>query len=165
MKYYLIGLPGSGKSTIGRELAHDLNFKFVDTDRIIERKYGNISKIFKEKGESFFRDIETETLKSLMDLDNVVISCGGGIVEREINKSYMNGIVVYLDTSLKEINNRLANDTSRPLMATNSVMDLYKRRHQKYDNFKTFRVKNQIISKAIKDIKKESAKRCKKNKF
>ena len=42
MKYYLIGLPGSGKSTIGRELAHELNFKFVDTDRLIKKKYGNI---------------------------------------------------------------------------------------------------------------------------
>ena len=100
-----------------------------------------------------------------MDLDDVVISCGGGIVEREINKEYMNGIVVYLDASLKEINNRLTNDSSRPLMATNSVMDLYKRRHQKYDSFKSFRIKNQIISKAIKDIKKETLKRCKKNKF
>lgn len=165
MKYYLIGLPGSGKSTIGRELAHELNFKFVDTDRLIEKKYGNISKIFKEHGESYFRDIETETLKGLMNLDDVVISCGGGIVEREINKEYMNGIVVYLDASLKEINNRLTNDSSRPLMATNSVMDLYKRRHQKYDSFKSFRIKNQIISKAIKDIKKETLKRCKKNKF
>lgn len=165
MKYYLIGLPGSGKSTIGRELAHELNFKFVDTDRLIEKKYGNISKIFNEHGESYFRDIETETLKGLMDLDDVVISCGGGIVEREINKEYMNGIVVYLDASLKEINNRLTNDSSRPLMANNSVMDLYKRRHQKYDSFKSFRIKNQIISKAIKDIKKETLKRCKKNKF
>ncbi|MBS1477431.1 MAG: shikimate kinase [Acholeplasmatales bacterium] len=165
MKYYLIGLPGSGKSTIGRELAHELNFKFVDTDRLIEKKYGNISKIFNEHGESYFRDIETETLKGLMDLDDVVISCGGGIVEREINKEYMNGIVVYLDASLKEINSRLTNDSSRPLMATNSVMDLYKRRHQKYDSFKSFRIKNQIISKAIKDIKKETLKRCKKNKF
>ena len=165
MKYYLIGLPGSGKSTIGRELAHELKYKFIDTDRLIERKYGKISNIFKEHGEAYFRDIESETLKSLMELDNVVISCGGGIIEREINKSYMNGIVVYLDASLKEINNRLANDTSRPLMATNSVMDLYKRRHQKYDSFKTFRVKNQIISKAIKDIKKETSRLCKKNKF
>lgn len=165
MKYYLIGLPGSGKSTIGRELAHELKYKFIDTDKLIEGKYGNISNVFKEHGEAYFRDVESEILKSLMCLDNVVISCGGGIVEREINKSYMNGIIVYLDASLKEINNRLANDTSRPLMATNSVMDLYKRRHQKYDSFKTFRVKNQIISKAIKDIKKETSRLCKKNKF
>ena len=155
MKYYLIGLPGSGKSTIGRELAHELKYKFIDTDKLIEGKYGNISNIFKEHGEAYFRDVESEILKSLMCLDNVVISCGGGIVEREINKSYMNGIVVYLDASLKEINNRLAN----------AVMDLYKRRHQKYDSFKTFRVKNQIISKAIKDIKKETSRLCKKNKF
>lgn len=101
MKYYLIGLPGSGKSTIGRELAHELKYKFIDTDKLIEGKYGNISNIFKEHGEAYFRDVESEILKSLMCLDNVVISCGGGIVEREINKSYMNGIVVYLDASLK----------------------------------------------------------------
>lgn len=162
MKYYLIGLPGSGKSTIGRELAKNLKLKFIDTDRVIEKEYGNISTIFKEHGESYFRDIESKVLESLMPLDDVVISCGGGIVERDINKTYMNGLVVYLDTSLKEINNRLSNDTSRPLMANNSIMDLYKRRHQKYDEFKTFRIKGLIISKAINDIKKETNKRCKK---
>lgn len=47
MKYYLIGLPGSGKSTIGRELAHELKYKFIDTDKLIEGKYGNISNILK----------------------------------------------------------------------------------------------------------------------
>ena len=63
MKYYLIGLPGSGKSTIGRELAHELKYKFIDTDKLIEGKYGNISNVFKEHGEAYFRDVESEILK------------------------------------------------------------------------------------------------------
>ncbi len=166
MKYYFIGLPASGKSTIGRELAKDLKIEFIDTDKYIESKYGPIPNIFKEKGESYFRDIETKTLKELYDLDNVVISCGGGIVERDVNKEYMNGMVVFLDVSINEIKSRLGEDSasSRPLMATNSIMDLYHRRHTKYEEFKTFKVKNQIISKAIKEIKKETNRICKKKK-
>ncbi len=166
MKYYFIGLPASGKSTIGRELAKDLKIEFIDTDKYIESKYGPIPNIFKEKGESYFRDIETKTLKELYDLDNVVISCGGGIVERDVNKEYMNGMVVFLDASINEIKSRLGEDSasSRPLMATNSIMDLYHRRHTKYEEFKTFKVKNQIISKAIKEIKKETNRICKKKK-
>ena len=54
MKYYLIGLPGSGKSTIGRELAHELKYKFIDTDKLIEGKYGNISNIFKDNFDLIF---------------------------------------------------------------------------------------------------------------
>lgn len=164
MKYYFIGLPASGKSTIGRELAKDLKISFIDTDKYIEEKYGPIPVIFKEKGEAYFRDLETEALKELYELDNAVISCGGGIVERSINKEYMNGIVVFLDASLNEIKSRLGEDSasSRPLMATNTIMDLYHKRHTKYEEFKTIKIKNQIISKAIKEIKKETSKLCKK---
>ena len=87
MKYYLIGLPGSGKSTIGRELAHELKYKFIDTDKLIEGKYGSISNIFKEHGEAYFRDVESEILKSLMCLDNVVISWVEELLKEKLIKA------------------------------------------------------------------------------
>lgn len=159
MKYYLIGLPGCGKTTVGKELAKTLKVKFYDIDKMIKDEYGDIPSIFKEYGEDYFRQLETNMLKKLQGYDNCVISCGGGIVEREINKDLMNGIVIYLEVPLDEIKRRLGqNSASRPLMKTNSVEDLYERRKNKYLMFSTFSIKNQIISSSIKEIKKESKK-------
>lgn len=156
MKIYLIGLPASGKSTVGKELAKKIKYEFIDLDqKIVADNNQTIDEMF-EIGEDYFRDLETKTLISVIDLDNAVISCGGGIVERDINKSYMNGVVVYLDCPLSEINFRLNRDTqSRPLSKTNSIYDLYDRRALKYDSFKDFKVESKIVSKTVKEIRKE----------
>ncbi len=156
MKIYLIGLPASGKSTVGKELAKKIKYEFIDLDqKIVADNNQTIDEMF-EIGEDYFRDLETKTLISVKDLDNAVISCGGGIVERDINKSYMNGVVVYLDCPLSEINFRLNRDTqSRPLSKTNSIYDLYNRRALKYDSFKDFKVESKIVSKTVKEIRKE----------
>lgn len=156
MKIYLIGLPASGKSTVGKELAKKIKYEFIDLDqKIVADNNQTIDEMF-EIGEDYFRDLETKTLISVIDLDNAVISCGGGIVERDINKSYMNGVVVYLDCPLSEINFRLNRDTqSRPLSKTNSIYDLYNRRALKYDSFKDFKVESKIVSKTVKEIRKE----------
>ena len=156
MKIYLIGLPASGKSTVGKELAKKIKYEFIDLDqKIVADNNQTIDEMF-EIGEDYFRDLETKTLISVKDLDNAVISCGGGIVERDINKSYMNGVVVYLDCPLSEINFRLNRDTqSRPLSKTNSIYDLYDRRALKYDSFKDFKVESKIVSKTVKEIRKE----------
>lgn len=85
-KIALIGMMGSGKSTIGKKLADKLGYKFIDTDKLIEDNEGqSITKIFKNNGEDHFRVLETEALKKAVDLDSVVIATGGGIVEREEN--------------------------------------------------------------------------------
>jgi len=156
MKIYLIGLPASGKSTVGKELAKKIKYEFIDLDqKIVADNNQTIDEMF-EIGEDYFRDLETKTLISVKDLDNAVISCGGGIVERDINKSYMNGVVVYLDCPLSEIDFRLNRDTqSRPLSKTNSIYDLYNRRALKYDSFKDFKVESKIVSKTVKEIRKE----------
>ncbi len=155
MRIYLIGLPGSGKTTVGKELAKNLRFNFIDLDKeIVKRENMSIDEMF-NISETFFRDKETEALKSTTQYENTVISCGGGIVEREINKSYMQGIVVYLDTPLQEIDFRLKNDTtSRPVSKKMNIYELFSRRGQKYEDFKTFKVSSNIVSDTVKQIKR-----------
>jgi len=155
MRIYLIGLPGCGKTTVGKELAKSLKYEFIDLDKeIIKRENMSIDEMF-NISETFFRDKETEALKSTTQYENTVVSCGGGIVEREINKSYMQGIVVYLDTPLQEIEFRLKNDTtSRPVSKKMNIYELFSRRGEKYEDFKTFKVTSKIVSDTVKQIKR-----------
>lgn len=156
MKIYLIGLPASGKSTVGKELAEKIKYDFVDLDQlIVQTNNQTIDEMF-AISEDYFRDLETKALESLLNRDNIVVSCGGGIVEREINKTFMQGPVVYLDCSLKEIDFRLSRDTiSRPVSKRINIYDLYERRAAKYDKFKDFKVESKIVSKTVKDIRKD----------
>lgn len=164
MKYYLIGMPGSGKSTVGKELKKITKCELIDLDSYIEKKAGRkIQEIFKECGESYFRDLETEALKDLLDKDNLIVSCGGGIVVRSENKSLMNGIVVYLRVSLENLKIRLASENSqRPLMQTNTVEDLYQRRKELYEDFANIIISNNIVSKCAQEILKEAKNYAKK---
>ena len=81
----LIGMPGSGKSTIGKALAETLGKEFIDTDDMITSSYGVISVIFESEGESRFRDIETEQVKIASKMNGKVIATGGGAVLRKEN--------------------------------------------------------------------------------
>ena len=103
----LIGFMGSGKTTFGRWVSRRHDRKFYDTDEYIEKKQNTtISEIFATKGEEAFRDMETETVKELSDtLDNCVISVGGGLVLREVNRELLRklGTVVYLKASEEEL--------------------------------------------------------------
>ena len=86
----IMGLMGSGKSIIGKDLSKNLNLKFYDTDKEIELKTNKkISTIFKEEGESYFRDIEEKVCIEILTIDNCVISLGGGsIINKEIRKCF-----------------------------------------------------------------------------
>ena len=78
-KFFLIGYMGSGKSTVGEKLAAKLNYDFIDLDKLIESDYKQtIPEIFSTKGEKEFRAMEHNTLKRLLEKDNLVIACGGG---------------------------------------------------------------------------------------
>jgi shikimate kinase len=116
---YLVGMPGSGKSTLGQTLAMQLGYRFFDTDQLIESAVGQrTTQIFEESGEAVFRELETRTLAELAPMARMVVATGGGIVLRPENWSHLrNGVVLWLDPPLSVIGSRLAGDRSRPLLA------------------------------------------------
>ena len=115
-----IGLPGSGKSTIGRQLARNWGVEFVDSDLVLERRLGcSIKDYFAAHGEQAFRDAEAEVLADLARGQSAcVLSTGGGAVLRAENRAVLhaNTTVFYLQSSPEDIARRLRNDTSRPLL-------------------------------------------------
>lgn len=116
----LIGMMGAGKTTVGKKLSACLkDFSFIDMDSDIEKNQGvTISKIFQEHGESYFRDIETEFLKKYCAQENLVISTGGGIVERAVNIEIIkkNSVLFYLSAPAGELFERIKHSTHRPLL-------------------------------------------------
>lgn len=123
----LIGFMGSGKTSTGEVLAGKLGLRFQDTDLMIERKEkAAVSDIFTEKGEGYFRDMETELLLELKDkLVNTVLSAGGGLPLREENRTLLKelGLVVYLEVTAQEAVIRLNGDTTRPLLAEGNLKE------------------------------------------
>ena len=115
---FLIGMMGSGKSTVGPLLAEQLGYRFFDSDVLIERVADQaIADIFAEQGEEAFRDLETEVLGDLAAQTRSVIATGGGIVLRRQNWSYLHhGIVIWLDGSVELLESRLQEDEGRPLL-------------------------------------------------
>lgn len=111
LKVVLVGLPGSGKSTFGKQLASVLNFPFYDLDHMIESNYEKkISEIFNEFGEGRFREMESETLKMILNSkESFVLASGGGCPCFNDNMDLINdlSVSVYLDVPLDEISNRL----------------------------------------------------------
>jgi shikimate kinase len=115
----LIGLMGSGKSTIGRLVAHSLGFEFVDTDHLIsEAAHRNIPQIFAAEGEAGFRKRETEALRSLAGKQGHVIATGGGIVTVPENLPLLRqlGFVVWLNADPSTLYHRTAHSHDRPLL-------------------------------------------------
>ncbi|MDD0810328.1 shikimate kinase [Curvibacter sp. RS43] len=115
----LIGMPGSGKSTVGRQLARRLGLSFSDTDQVLESRLGcSIREFFEAQGESAFRDHEEQTLADCLAQGQGVISTGGGIVLRPGNRERLRAApcVIYLRASPEDIYRRLRHDTSRPLL-------------------------------------------------
>ncbi len=116
---YPIGMMGAGKSTIGKQLAQKLKYRFFDTDSAIETiAQKSIADIFATKGESYFRELETQVLAEFSLYTKCVIATGGGIVEKPFNWSYLrHGLVIWLDTERQILEKRLSLDNSRPLAA------------------------------------------------
>ncbi len=115
----LTGFMGTGKTEVGRLLARRLGYKFIDADSVIEEEQKiPITEIFKRFGEPYFRDIESNLIKRLSEMEGVVISTGGGAVLREENMNNLRkkGVIVCLMASPETIFERTKNDTSRPLL-------------------------------------------------
>lgn len=115
---YLIGMMGSGKTTIGQILAKQLDYRFIDTDELISKVANqSIAEIFATEGEEAFRDIESQVLSQLCAYQKFVISTGGGIILKKMNWSYLrHGIIIWLNVPVEELYNRLKEDTTRPLL-------------------------------------------------
>lgn len=114
MNIVLIGFRGAGKSCVGKAIAHHMKRRFIDADDYLEQRAGKtIREIFSEDGEKKFRQIESEIIKELSLLDDVVIATGGGAVLKEENVKNMkkNGFIVLLETDIETIQKRLAEDT------------------------------------------------------
>jgi shikimate kinase len=119
-KIYLIGMPGSGKSTVGKKLASKLNYSFLDFDGEIERKEGaTIEAIFSLKGEPYFRQIEAQILSKVSERQkSLVVATGGGTPCYYNGLELMNstGVTVFINVSPDVLIQRLKSDTSRPLL-------------------------------------------------
>ena len=117
LNIYLIGMMGSGKTTVGKHLAQNLNYRFIDTDQTIEAiAKQEISTIFEQNGEAYFRELETKVLAEISVYTRSIVSTGGGMVQQQINWSYLRqGLVIWLDVDLEILKKRLANDQTRPL--------------------------------------------------
>ncbi|KAL5703809.1 shikimate kinase [Ranunculus cassubicifolius] len=118
---YLVGMMGSGKSTVGKILSEVLGYSFFDSDKLVEQAVGlkSVAQIFQQHSESFFRDNESKVLGELSLMHRLVVATGGGAVIRPINWRYMkHGITVWLDVPLEALARRIAavGTASRPLI-------------------------------------------------
>ncbi len=118
---FLVGLMGSGKTTIGKELARALGKEFIDSDQEIERRTGaNIPLIFELEGESGFRNRERQVIDDLTQRQDIVLATGGGAVLDATNRTHLSsrGCVVYLRASVEQLHKRTRKDPHRPLLRT-----------------------------------------------
>ena len=131
----LIGMPGCGKTTIGRILSNELNLKFYDMDDYIQDITGKTIMQLFEKGEDNFRDIETQACRELIKKENVLISTGGGVIKRRENIDILrdDSIIIFLDRPVEKIIGDV-DVSKRPLLkdGKEKVLVLYKERYDIY---------------------------------
>jgi len=155
-----IGLMGSGKTTIGKQISKSLGRVFLDTDHAIEVKTGvNIPTIFELEGEEGFRLREHKLLEDLIGQKKMVIATGGGIILSEKNRELLQhlGIVVYLKSNIQDLVFRLKDDKTRPLIQninlSEKLSDLFRERDHLYMSVADYIIETK--NKKINDIKKE----------
>ncbi len=130
---YLIGMPGCGKSTIGKILAERMGYEFCDLDELITKKNGmSPGEIITERGEAAFRAVETGALEQMSCEGGYVVATGGGVVTREENHRLLrtNSIVVYIRRELSE----LATE-GRPISKMRNLKDIYEERRENYESW------------------------------
>jgi len=146
----LIGMPGSGKSTIARLLAEKTGRELIDTDAEIVRREGrSIPDIFKDGGEQVFRKIETEVLAEVTKKSGAIIACGGGVVTVPANLPLIrqNSTVIYVDRPLDQLATK-----GRPLSGEKGVLALFEARHALYESANDYTVKFTTSTAAADEI-------------
>ena len=135
----LIGMPGSGKSTIGQALAQELGRSFVDADAEIVKRIGDIPTFFAHYGEDRFREVETEVLRKLGKRSGCVIATGGGCVTREVNYPllHQNGVIVRISRELSALPTH-----GRPLSQSTALTELFAKRDPLYRRFADMEIQN-----------------------
>jgi len=123
LNIYLIGMMGTGKTTVGQVLAKELGYRFFDTDVLIERvAQKSINELFAEEGETFFRNLESQVLGEVSVCTRSVMATGGGVVLRPVNWSYLrHGLIIWLDAPISLLIERLAKDNTRPLLKMDNL--------------------------------------------
>ncbi len=132
----LVGLPGGGKSTVGRQLAKRLGRPFADSDAVIEAEIGeSIRSFFEREGEARFRDIEEQVVSRLVQTPEGVIATGGGAVLRAANRAALreHTTVIYLRSTPEELFRRLRHDTQRPLLQVRDPLRRLRELHAERD--------------------------------
>ncbi|MBO7345250.1 MAG: shikimate dehydrogenase, partial [Clostridia bacterium] len=147
----LIGMPGSGKTTIGKNLAEILGKEFIDTDqKIVEKDGRDIPTIFSQSGEEFFRNLEKEVLREVGKLSNKVIATGGGVVKDKENYFPLkqNGDIIWIKRTLEKLSIE-----NRPLSKDGEIFKLYGERKDLYLSFSDYSVQNDgDLQDAIKGV-------------
>lgn len=161
----LIGMPGCGKSTLGKQLAQKLQRSFFDADDVVvKREQRSIKEMFAES-EAVFRKAETATIKYLANLDGVIIATGGGVVLRQENIKMLkqNGVVIFIDRQVENIVTNIDN-TARPLLANDKmrIYALYEQRINLYRKYADIIIDNNdsaaVTSKKLFEYVKEAEK-------
>ncbi len=138
LNIYLIGMMGSGKTTVGELLAKELEYRFLDTDKIISAvAEKSINQIFAEDGETEFRLLESDVLRQVSAYLYTVVATGGGMILRRENWSHLrDGMVIWLDVAIATLVSRLKYDDTRPLLKTEELetklVTLYQQRKSLY---------------------------------
>lgn len=141
----LIGMPGCGKSTIGYMLSKKLSMNCIDVDKYIEEsEKETISSMF-EKGEKYFRDIESKYIEELSNLNSTIIATGGGVVKKEGNMLLLkkNSVIMFINRKIKDIFNDV-DDSTRPLLKDKKekLYELYEERLPLYKKYCDVEVEN-----------------------
>lgn len=134
---FFVGFLGAGKSTLARNLGRLYRRSYVDTDRMAERLMRKtVSECFEQDGEEAFRKVESSVLAQLKSQKSLLVSCGGGIVERPCNCAMMHemGVVVYLDGELSDSLRQIQHPEKRPDFSLVDVEELYSHRRPLYTN-------------------------------
>lgn len=163
MNIILIGFMGSGKSAVGHQLAKELGLTYIDTDQLIEEKEGiSINDIFAQKGEEYFRTLETTVIKELSGTDDYVIATGGGMVLRQENVKMLKqiGPLVLLWAEPPTVYERVKKEAHRPLLNVPDplaeIKKILDKRTPVYDRVADYKVDTSKLSidECVKGIKK-----------